>query len=94
MCNGNGPCNHNNVALLSGPYVSAGAAVHRAGKFDQAMIVHAVRKNVKKNWLNESAINSSAETKPGVSFVRNRRMELVATQIKSVRCETSLPARY
>jgi hypothetical protein len=34
------------------------------------MIVHAVRKNVKKNWLNDRDQFLQPETKPGVSFVR------------------------
>jgi hypothetical protein len=48
MCKGNDVQNYNNVALLSGPYVSAGALSVVAANFDKAMIVHAVRKNVKK----------------------------------------------
>ncbi len=70
MCNGNDVQHHNNVALLSGPYVSAGALSIVPENFDQAMIVHAVRKNVKKNWLNDRDQFLQPETKPGVSFVR------------------------
>ena len=53
MCKGNDVQNHNYVALLSGPYVSAGALSVVPENFDKAMVVHAVRKNVKKNWLND-----------------------------------------
>ena len=44
MCNGNDVQHHNNVALLSGPYVSAGALSIVPDNFDKAMVVHAVRK--------------------------------------------------
>jgi hypothetical protein len=52
MCKGNDVQNYNNVALLSGPYVSAGALSIVPGNFEKAMIVHAVRKNVVKSWSN------------------------------------------
>jgi hypothetical protein len=70
MCKGNDVQNYNNVALLSGPYVSAGALSIVPDNFDKAMVVHAVRKNVKKNWLNDRDQFLQPETKPGVSFVR------------------------
>lgn len=70
MCKGNDVQNHNNVALLSGPYVSAGALSIVPDNFDQAMIVHAVRKNVKKTWLNDRDQFLQPERNPGASFVR------------------------
>ena len=70
MCKGNDVQNYNNVALLSGPYVSAGALSIVPDNFDKAMVVHAVRKNVKKNWLNDRDQFLQPETKPGISFVR------------------------
>jgi hypothetical protein len=70
MSKGNDVQNHNYVALLSGPYVSAGALSVVPDNFDKAMIVHAVRKNVKKNWLNDRDQFFMPETKPSVSFVR------------------------
>jgi len=38
--------------------------------FDKAMIVHAARKNVKKNWINDRDQFLQPETKPGVGFIR------------------------
>jgi len=70
MCKGNDVQNYNNVALLSGPYVSAGALSIVPDNFDKAMIVHAVRKNVKKSWLNDRDQFLMPETKPSVNFVR------------------------
>ena len=70
MCKGNDVQNYNNVALLSGPYVSAGALSVVPDNFDKAMIVHAVRKNVRKSWLNDRDQFLMPETKPSVSFVR------------------------
>ncbi|HUZ08523.1 MAG TPA: hypothetical protein VMV89_13680, partial [Candidatus Paceibacterota bacterium] len=70
MCNGNDVQHHNNVALLSGPYVSAGALSIVPDNFDKAMVVHAVRKNVKKNWLNDRDQFLMPEKVPGISFVR------------------------
>ena len=70
MCKGNDVQNYNNVALLSGPYVSAGALSVTPENFDKAMIVHAVRKNVKKTWLNDRDQFLMPEEKPGVTFTR------------------------
>jgi hypothetical protein len=70
MCKGNDVQNYNNVALLSGPYVSAGALSIVPGNFDKAMVVHAVRKSVKKNWLNDRDQFLQPEARPGVDFVR------------------------
>jgi hypothetical protein len=71
MCKGNDVQNYNNVALLSGPYVSAGALSVVAGNFDKAMIVHAVRKNVKKNWLNDRDQFFQPEKSPSAGFIRH-----------------------
>ncbi len=70
MCKGNDVQNYNNVALLSGPYVSAGALSVTPENFDKAMVVHAVRKNVKKTWLNDRDQFLAPESKPGVAFIR------------------------
>jgi hypothetical protein len=71
MCKGNDVQNHNYVALLSGPYVSAGALSIVPENFDKAMIVHAVRKNVRKNWLNDRDQFLMPEAKPGISFIQH-----------------------
>jgi hypothetical protein len=70
MCKGNDVQNYNNVALLSGPYVSAGALSIAPENFDQAMVVHAVRKNVRKNWLNDRDQFLQPERTPSIGFVR------------------------
>ena len=70
MCKGNDVQNYNNVALLSGPYVSAGALSVVPDNFDKAMIVHAVRKNTRKTWINDRDQFLQPEEKPGVSFIR------------------------
>lgn len=53
MCKGNDFVNQNYTALLSGPYVSAGALSVTPQNFEQAMIVHAVRRIPKATWLND-----------------------------------------
>ena len=70
MCKGNDVQNYNNVALLSGPYVSAGALSVVPGNFDKAMVVHAVRKNVRKNWINDRDQFLQPSQEPGADFVR------------------------
>jgi hypothetical protein len=70
MCKGNDVQNHNYVALLSGPYVSAGALSIIPDNFDKAMVVHAVRKNVKKTWLNDRDQFLQPNENPSASFVR------------------------
>ncbi len=70
MCNGNDVQHHNNVALLSGPYVSAGALSVVPDNFTKAMVVHAVRKNVRKTWVNDRDQFLQPETKPGIGFTQ------------------------
>jgi hypothetical protein len=70
MSKGNDVQNHNYVALLSGLYVSAGALSVTPENFDKAMIIHAVRKNVKKTWLNDRDQFLMPESKPGIAFIR------------------------
>jgi hypothetical protein len=70
MCKGNDVQNVNNVALFSGPYASAGALSILPGNFDKAMIVHAVRKNVRKTWLNDRDQFLQPKIKPSIRFVR------------------------
>lgn len=53
MCKGNDFQNQNFTALLSGPYVSAGALSVTPENFEQAMVVHAVRRIPKATWLND-----------------------------------------
>lgn len=53
MCKGNEFVNQNATALLSAPYVSAGALSVTPDNFEQAMVVHAVRRIPKANWLND-----------------------------------------
>jgi hypothetical protein len=70
MCKGNDVQNYNNVALLSGPYVSAGALSVVAENFDKAMVVHAVRKGVRKSWINDRDQFFSPKEKPSANFIR------------------------
>ncbi len=70
MCKGNDVQNYNNVALLSGPYVSAGSLSITEGNFDKAMVVHAVRKNVKKTWINDRDQFLQPRKQPSVDFVK------------------------
>ena len=44
--------------------------IHRTENFDKAMIVHAVRKNVRKSWHNDHDQFLQPMEKPSVSFVR------------------------
>ena len=53
MCKGNDFQNQNYTAFLSGPYVSAGALSVTSDNFEQAMVVHAVRRIPKATWLND-----------------------------------------
>lgn len=53
MCCGNDIQHQNNTALLSGPYVSAGALSITPENFTQAMVVHAARRAPKATWLND-----------------------------------------
>jgi hypothetical protein len=70
MCKGNDVQNYNNVAILSGPYVSAGSLSIVPENFDKAMVVHAVRKNVKKSWLNDRDQFLQPKKRPSMSFIR------------------------
>lgn len=53
MCKGNDFQNQNYTALLSAPYVSAGALSVIDENFEKAMIIHAVRKIPKATWIND-----------------------------------------
>ncbi len=53
MCKGNDLQNQNYTALLSGPYASAGALSVVPANFEQAMVVHAVRRLPKATWEND-----------------------------------------
>jgi hypothetical protein len=53
MCKGNDLANQNYTALLSSPYVSAGALSVTENNFEKAMIVHTVRRLPKASWLND-----------------------------------------
>ena len=70
MCNGNDVQHHNNVALLSGPYVSAGALSVVPANLDKAMIIHAVRRNVRKSWINDRDQFLQPTERPSAAFVR------------------------
>ena len=50
---GNDFFNQNYTALLSGPYVSAGALSVTADNFERSMIVHTVRRLPRATWLND-----------------------------------------
>jgi len=51
MCKGNDVQNQNFTALLSGPYVSAGALSVVPENFEKAMAIHAVRRIPKDTWI-------------------------------------------
>jgi len=53
MCDGNDFQHQNLTAFLSGPYVSAGALSVMPDNFEDAMVVHAVRRVPKATWLND-----------------------------------------
>lgn len=53
MCKCNDFSNQNFTALLSAPYVSAGAMSVTPENFEQCMIVHMVRRLPKATWLND-----------------------------------------
>ncbi len=53
MCAGNDFQHQNNTALLSAPYVSAGALSVTPKNFEKAMVVHAVRRIPKATWIND-----------------------------------------
>ena len=54
MCKGNDFQNQNFTALLSGPYVSAGALSVVPENFEKAMVVYAARHLPKHTWLNHT----------------------------------------
>ena len=53
MCAGNDFQHQNNTALLSAPYVSAGALSIIPKNFEKSMVVHAVRRIPKATWMND-----------------------------------------
>jgi len=53
MCAGNDFQHQNNTALLSAPYVSAGALSVTPENFEKTMVVHVVRRIPKATWLND-----------------------------------------
>lgn len=53
MCKGNDYANQNYTAILSSPYVSAGALSVTPNNFEKAMIIHTVRRLPKATWLND-----------------------------------------
>src|SRR5690606_8026119 len=53
LCAGNDMQHQNMTALYSGPYASAGGHSITPGNFEQAMVVHAVRRLPKAEWHND-----------------------------------------
>ena len=53
MCKGNDFQNQNFTALLSAPYVSAGALSVTTDNFEKSMVIHAVRRIPKATWIND-----------------------------------------
>lgn len=53
MCKGNDFQNQNNTALLSGPYISAGAYSVIPENFEQSMIIHTIRRLPIATWTND-----------------------------------------
>lgn len=53
MCKGNDFQNQNFTALLSAPYVSAGALSVTPKNFEKSMVIHAVRRIPKATWIND-----------------------------------------
>lgn len=69
MCAGNDPQHQNNTALLSGPYVSAGALSVTPENFEKAMVVHAVRRIPKATWLNDRDQFMQPNTELSAEFI-------------------------
>lgn len=53
MCKGNDLQNQNYTALLSAPYVSAGAFSITPEIFENSMVIHAIRRLPKADWIND-----------------------------------------
>ncbi len=53
MCKGNDFQNQNFTALVSAPYVSAGAFSVTPDNFEKSMVIHAVRRIPKATWIND-----------------------------------------
>mgnify|MGYP002624028715 CR=1 FL=1 len=69
MCKCNDFSNKNFTALLSGPYVSAGAFSVEEKIFEQSMIIHAVRRIPKATWLNDRDQFMQPEKKLSREFI-------------------------
>ncbi len=71
MCNGNDLMHQNYTSLLSGPYISAGGMSVVPENFERAMIVHAVRRLPKANWLNDKDQFLQPSVEPPREFVND-----------------------
>jgi len=69
MCKGNDFQNQNFTALLSGPYVSAGALSIVPENFEKSMVIHAVRRIPKATWINDRDQFMQPETKLSDEFI-------------------------
>ena len=67
MCKGNELLNQNATALFSGPSASAGGHSITHANFEQAMVVHAVRRLPKAEWHNDrdQFVQPASEPLPG-----------------------------
>jgi hypothetical protein len=71
MCKGNDLQNQNYTAILSGPYVSAGAHSITADLFEKSLVVHAVRRIPKADWINDRDQFMQPNKKPSKTFINN-----------------------
>jgi hypothetical protein len=71
MCKGNDLQNQNFTALLSAPYASAGALSVVPENFDKAMLIHAIRRLPKADWLNDRDQYMQPKTMPSKDFVQD-----------------------
>ena len=71
MCAGNDFQSQNQTALASAPFVSAGALSVTPDNFENAMVVHAVRRIPKATWLNDRDQFLQANKKLSNEFIND-----------------------
>ena len=71
MSAGNDMMHQNKTALLSGPYVSAGAFSITPKNFERCMVVHAVRRLPRATWLNDRDQFCRPTSEPPREFIND-----------------------
>ena len=71
MCQGNDLQCQNQTAIFSGPYVSAGAHSITPELFEKSMVVHAVRRIPKADWINDRDQFMQPNKKLARAFINN-----------------------